>query len=67
MQNLDESKYRALSLMQSAGFPISEEISVAVDEKLPFMGYTTEKSGKPLIVVSKWALASEMLIGLLIH
>jgi hypothetical protein len=67
MQNLEELKNRALLLMQSAGFPISEKISVAIDEKLPFMGYTTEKNGKPLIIVSGWAVSSEMLIGLLIH
>lgn len=67
MQSLEELKSHALGIMQSAGFPISEEITVASDEKLPFMGYTTERNGKPLIVVSKWALSSDMLIGLLIH
>ncbi len=67
MQNLEELKNHALQLMQSVGFPISEEISIALDEKLPFMGYTTERNGKPLIVVSKWAVSSDMLIGLLIH
>lgn len=67
MQRVEELKNHALSLMKDGGFGISEEVAIAVDEKLPFMGYTTEKNGKPLIVVAKWAMGSDMLIGLLIH
>lgn len=67
MKNVEELKNEALDLMQSAGFPLSEEVSIEVDKKLPFMGYTTEKDGKPLIVVAQWAKDSDMLIGLLIH
>ena len=53
--------------MQSAGFGITEEVDVFVDEKLSFMGYTREQNGKQIIVVSKWALDSGMIDGLLIH
>jgi hypothetical protein len=67
MKTLDEAKDHALELMKSAGFPIKEEITIAVDEKLPFMGYTTQRNGKPLIVVSKWSLATDMSMGLIIH
>jgi len=67
MQTLDEVKNQALELMQSHGFPIKEDINIAVDDKLPFMGYTAERNGKPLIVVSKWSLATDMAMGLIIH
>lgn len=67
MQTLDEIKNHALELMQSHGFKITEDISIAVDEKLPFMGYTTQRNGKPLIVVSKWSLSTDMYMGLIIH
>ena len=53
--------------MKSSGFSITEDIEIAVDENLRIMGYTTEERGKPEIVVAKWALQSNMLIGLLIH
>jgi len=67
MQDIDAVKNRALDLMRKAGFPILEEIEIAIDEKLPFMGYTTQKNGKPLIVVSQWGATSEMGFGLVIH
>jgi len=67
MPTLEELKTHALRLMKEAGFAISEDIGIEVDQKLPFMGYTSEKNGKRVIVVSKWANSSGMLMGLLIH
>jgi hypothetical protein len=67
MPTLNEFKDHALGLMKAKGFPIAEEVGIEVDEKLPFMGYTSEKNGKRVIVVSKWAHDSGMLMGLLIH
>lgn len=67
MQTLEELKDHTLSLMKASGFPITEKIAIEVDEKLPFMGYTAQKNGKPIIVVAKWAKDSGMLSGLLIH
>lgn len=67
MQKVEELKTKALEYMRDSGFPIREKITVAVDDKLPFMGYTTEQNGKPHIVIAKWALATEMVMGLLIH
>ncbi len=58
---------QALILMSKSGFPITEDISITVDKDLPFMGYTMQKDGHPLIVVSKWALSSDMLTGLIVH
>ncbi|CAN5125404.1 hypothetical protein BH09PAT1_BH09PAT1_2610 [soil metagenome] len=67
MSHLDELKIKALSLMEAGGYPIKEEISLEVDEKLPFMGYTTERNGKTVIVIAGWSLKSEMSLGLTIH
>jgi hypothetical protein len=53
--------------MASAGFPITREIEVILDEKLPFMGYTTEREGKSVIVVSGKTFESGSTINLLVH
>jgi len=57
----------ALIQMSKSGYRITGEVSIAVDDKLPIMGYTTEKDGHPLIVVSGWSLASGRIEGLIIH
>ena len=67
MEKLEEIKTHALRLMGEAGFTINEDISIEVDETLPYMGHTMKKNGKPHIVVSKWANTSGLLMGLLIH
>jgi hypothetical protein len=53
--------------MARAGFAIDDEIAIAIDRKLPFMGYTTRQSQKHVIVVSGFAAESSMLEGLLAH
>lgn len=65
-EDLVELKERAFGLMEDAGFPI-KDVSVVLDEKLPFMGYTTERDGKPEVVVSGMALSGGMALNLLIH
>lgn len=60
-------KEEALMLMAHGGFPIRGEVTIAVDEKLPFMGYTTQQDGHPLIVISQWSLQTGMVMGLIIH
>ncbi len=67
MENIESLKNHAIALMKSHGFAISDEVGIEVDKKLPFMGYTTEKNGKRVIVVSKWAQNTGLLMGLLIH
>ena len=56
-------------MMQQAGFRINRDVRVVVDEKLPFMGYTSHRwqSQSHTIVVSGFALESPMLEGLLTH
>ncbi len=65
--NLDVIKDHALELMSKAGYPVTLDVSVVLDEKLPFMGYTTDKSGKPVIVVSGLAVSSGGALNLVIH
>jgi len=57
----------ALKIMKDAGFEVSDEVTVMVDPKLPFMGYSTKRDGVDLIVIAGEALRSGMVEGLLIH
>lgn len=66
-RSLEAFKNEALKLMRKANFPISEDILVALDPNLEFMGYTAESAGRPLIVVSGMALNSGLVLGLLVH
>jgi hypothetical protein len=53
--------------MKRGGFEINQNVEVAVDEGLPFMGYTSRQWQRQLIVVSGFAVESSMLEGLLTH
>jgi hypothetical protein len=66
-EDLELVKEQALAMMNHAGYPVSSEVDVVLDENLPFMGYTTEQNGTPIIVVSGDALLSGAAINLLIH
>ncbi len=66
-KELEKQKEQALSLMKDAGFPVTTEVGVLLDKELPFMGYTTEQNGKPVIVVSEQASTGGMAINLLVH
>lgn len=63
---LQKIKTQALSLMDTAGFPITVPLDVHLDPDLHFMGYTTEKEGRQIIIVSSMAMESGAL-NLLIH
>lgn len=57
-------------MMRDAGYPLDESrVKIAIDEKLPFMGYTREDGtdNHHIIVVSGFAVKSGMFIGLLVH
>jgi len=58
---------KALALMMTAGYPILDEVLFEVDDELPIMGYTTDRFGKTVIVVSGWSLKTGMALGLIIH
>jgi hypothetical protein len=66
-KDLELVKEQALALMERAGYPVKAEVDVVLDENLPFMGYTTEQNGTPIIVVSGDALMSGAAINLLVH
>ncbi len=62
-----EALSNAKGMMRKAGFDIGNTVQVAVDPKLPFMGYTTPQGRNFGIVVSGMAAKSGMLEPLLIH
>ncbi len=64
---VQEAFAKAFKMMSNAGFRLNNSIEVVVDENLPFMGYTTGRLDKNLIVVSGMALGSGLVEGLLIH
>jgi hypothetical protein len=57
----------AMEKMREAGFEIRHPIQVAVDPKLPFMGYTMPEGRSFKVVISSMAVDSGMLQGLLLH
>lgn len=63
---LKNATRNALKMMES-GFEISDKLEVVVDAQLPFMGYSTERRGGHVIVISGVALKSGMIEELLIH
>jgi hypothetical protein len=64
---IEKATHNALQMMKDAGVEISNKLEVVVDPKLPFMGYSTKRSGGDVIVISGFALKSGMVEGLLVH
>ena len=62
-----ETLSNAKGVMSKAGFDVGNTVQVAVDPKLPFMGYTIPTGRNFRIVVSGMAVKSGMLEPLLIH
>jgi hypothetical protein len=65
--SVNEALEDVLHMMAQAGLRIDQAVSVVVDEKLPFMGYTSRQGLNHTIVVSGLAVKSGMLKGLLAH
>lgn len=57
----------ALGRMRGKGYGIGSKVSLSVDPKLAIMGYAKNEGGVHKIVISEWALDSEMLGGLVLH
>lgn len=57
----------AMERMKGKGFGISSEVALAVDPKLAIMGYAKKEGQTHKIVISDWALDSDMLGGLVLH
>ncbi len=62
-----EARKNALEMMSNAGFRLHDGVQVAVDPKLPFMGYSHPLGKNYQIVVSGGAIGTGMLEGLLLH
>lgn len=67
LDDLEMVKEQALELMSQSGFAVAVDVEVRLDTNLPFMGYTTDQEGHPVIVVSGDALASGAALTLVIH
>jgi hypothetical protein len=64
---LGQAVQTALNLMRDSGYEIKGRIEASADPKLPFMGYSTQREGHHVIVVSGAPLKSGPIEGLLIH
>ncbi len=62
-----EALARVLRQMEDSGHRINARVEIAVDDKLPFMGYTSGEWKNHKVVVSGFAVKSGMLDGLLAH
>jgi hypothetical protein len=57
----------ASRMMKESGFGLKSEVKVAIDPKLPFMGYSMPLGKGYRIVVSGGSVGSGMLEGLIVH
>jgi len=57
----------AIERMREKGFVVRSQVSLSVDSKLAIMGYARKEGQEHRIVISEWALDSEMLGGLVMH
>jgi hypothetical protein len=53
--------------MRDRGYPLSSKVTITVDPALAIMGYAKKVGDSHMIVISEWALDSEMLGGLVLH
>jgi len=70
-QRADESLQGTLSWaierMREGGYVVRSPVRLSVDSKLGIMGYAKNEGDGHTIVISEWALDSEMLGGLVLH
>jgi len=64
---LQEILGTALGRLEKGGYPIKSKIRLMVDPNLSFMGYAKEVGDAQHVVISSWALRSDMLDGLILH
>lgn len=57
----------AMNRMNEKGYAIRSPVSLSVDPKLSIMGYAKKDGDAHEIIISEWALDSEMLGGLVLH
>lgn len=57
----------AIDRMKYKGYVVRSQVILSVDSKLAIMGYAKKEGDAHRIVISEWALDSEMLGGLVLH
>ncbi|MBI3840537.1 MAG: hypothetical protein HY297_01035 [Thaumarchaeota archaeon] len=57
----------AIERLRCKGYEVHSPVALSVDSKLAIMGYAKKEGGAHRIVISEWALDSEMLGGLVLH
>ncbi|HME19489.1 MAG TPA: DUF5781 family protein [Nitrososphaerales archaeon] len=71
LPRIDESLQGTLSWamgrLRESGYYVSSPVTLSVDPKLGIMGYAKNEGDGHTIVISEWALDSEMLGGLVLH
>ncbi len=66
-KSLESTLAWAIDRMNRKGYVIRSRVSLSVDPKLSIMGYARAEGSAHRIVISEWALDSEMLGGLVLH
>lgn len=57
----------AIDRMRDKGYVVRSPVTLSIDPKLAIMGYARKEGKGHAIVISEWALDSEMLGGLVLH
>jgi len=66
-RSLQGSLSWAIERMREKGYDVRSPVTLSVDTKLAIMGYAKKEGEGHAIVISEWALDSEMLGGLVLH
>ncbi len=66
-KSLENTLDWALDRMKQKGFLVKSRVSLSVDPKLAIMGYAKKEGSSHRIIISEWALDSDMLGGLILH
>jgi uncharacterized protein DUF5781 len=66
-RSLQDTLAWAIERMKERGYEMNTAVNITVDPALAIMGYAKEDDGGHTIVISEWALDSEMLGGLVLH
>ena len=66
-RSLESTLEWAMGRMKRRGFEVKSEVVLSVDPKLAIMGYARKEEKTHRIVISEWALDSDMLGGLILH
>ncbi len=66
-RSLEDTLEWAIDKMGQKGFVVRSSVTLSIDPKLTIMGYAKKDGQSHRIVISEWALDSEMLGGLILH